>query len=155
MHQEPCQDSTCPKSLFLEFWRTIWFILYYIYIIHQAQTLSRLHLSSKSLPEVWENISVPNIPVNGVRYEGLSFEASVKLSSRLVSPPSPILESRRKCRFLMNLELVSDNREYSFEASVKVSSRFDFLSRLHLSSKSLPGVWQDIYFPDEPGNGVR
>ena len=29
------------------------------------------------------------------------------------------------------------------------------LSRLHLSSKSLPGVLEDMEVPDEPGGGVR
>ena len=28
------------------------------------------------------------------------------------------------------------------------------MSRLHLSSKSLPGVLEDVEVPDEPGDGV-
>ena len=29
------------------------------------------------------------------------------------------------------------------------------MSRLHMSSKSLPGVWEDMDIPDGPGDGVR
>ena len=56
----------------------------------------------------------------------------------------------------MNLEVVSYDRDHHSEASVKVSSRSNIrnLSRLHLSSKSLPGVLGDIEVPDEPGGGV-
>ena len=48
----------------------------------------------------------------------------------------------------MNLELVPDDRYYPSEASVKVTSGTP--SRLHLSSKSLPGVLEDIEVPDDP-----
>ena len=56
----------------------------------------------------------------------------------------------------MNLEVESYDRDYHLEASVKVSSRSNIrnLSRLHLSSKSLPGVLDDVEVPDEPGGGV-
>ena len=53
----------------------------------------------------------------------------------------------------MNLEVVSYDRDNTSEASVKVSSRSNIrtLSRLHLSSKSLPGVLEELEIPDEPG----
>ena len=35
-------------------------------------TMSRLHLSSKSLPGVLEDISIPDGPGDGVRWEGTS-----------------------------------------------------------------------------------
>ena len=80
-----------------------------------AETLSRLHLSSKSLPGVLEDMEV-----------------------------------------LMNLEVVSFDRDHNSEASVKVSSRSksETMSRVHLSSKSLPGVLEDVEIPDEPGGGA-
>ena len=31
----------------------------------------------------------------------------------------------------------------------------DPMSRLHLSSKSLPGVLEDVEVPDAPGDGLR
>ena len=56
----------------------------------------------------------------------------------------------------MNLEVVSDDMDHPSEASVKVSSdpTSETLSRLRLSSKSLPGVLEDMEVPDEPGGGV-
>ena len=56
----------------------------------------------------------------------------------------------------MKLEVVLDDREHPLEASVKFSSRFNIkiLSRLHLSSKSLPEVLEDMEVPDEPGGCV-
>ena len=52
----------------------------------------------------------------------------------------------------MNLEMVSDSREHSLEASVNFSSRLTIRnpSRLHLSSNSLPGVLVDMEVPDGP-----
>ena len=54
-HQKPCQDSTSPPSLFLESWR-MW---RFRKNLETAEILSRLHLSSKSLPGVLENVEVP------------------------------------------------------------------------------------------------
>ena len=53
----------------------------------------------------------------------------------------------------MNLEVLSCDRDHTSEASAKVSSRSNSrtLSRLHLSSKSLPGVLKEIEIPGEPG----
>ena len=47
----------------------------------------------------------------------------------------------------MTLELVSDDRDYTSEASVKVSSR----SNIRNPGKTPP----DIKVPDDPGDGVR
>ena len=68
----------------------------------------------------------------------------------------------------MNLEVVSYDRDHTSEASVKDSLRTnirnpvktppvlqaEILLRLHLFSKSLPGVLEDVEIPDEPGGGV-
>ena len=51
-------------------------------------------------------------------------------------PPSFFLESWRMWRFLKNFETA------------------ETLSRLCLSSKSFPGVLEDMEVPDEPGGGV-
>ena len=50
----------------------------------------------------------------------------------------------------MNMEVVSYDRDHHSEASVKVSSRSNIIK----SSKSLPGVLEDMEVPDEPGGGV-
>ena len=57
----------------------------------------------------------------------------------------------------MNLEEVSDDMEHPSKASVKVSSdpTSETLSRLRLSSKSLPGVLEDMEVPDAHGDGLR
>ena len=74
-----------------------------------SETLSRFHLSSKSLLESW-----------------------------------------RTWRFLINLEVVSDDRNHPSEASVKVLSRSNIrnLAKTSLSFKFLPGVMEDMEVPD-------
>ena len=53
--------------------------------------------------------------------------------------------------------MVSDGMEHQSGVFVTVSSMSDIrtMSRLHLSSKSLPGVMGNMEGPDEPGVGVR
>ena len=53
----------------------------------------------------------------------------------------------------MNQELVSDDMDYPSEVSVKVSSISNIRnsSRLHLSSQSLPGVFEDEEVPEKLG----
>ena len=71
-------------------------------------------------------------------------------------PPSHFLESWSKGMFLMELEMVSRNSRYPREVLLKVSSRSTSgsLSRLCLSSKSLPGVLEERDVLDGAGNGV-
>ena len=57
-------------------------------------------------------------------------------------------------RFLINLEVVTYDRDLPSETYLKDLTS-EALSRLHLSSKSLPGVLEDMEVPDEPGGGVR
>ena len=130
-----------------------------------------------------------------------------KAGQDFTCPPSFFLESLRTWKILMHLVMVSDGRDHSREASMKVSRSFDIrnpvktppvlqvsswrlrghggswrtwwwsqmkenileklpwkfhedwttetLSRLHLSSKSLPGVLEDMEDPDVPGDGLR
>ena len=73
-----------------------------------SQTLSILHLSSKSLPGVLEDVEVPDDPGGGVICQDSN------------CPSSLFLESWRTWRFLMNLEVVSYDRDHTSEASVKV-----------------------------------
>ena len=71
------------------------------------------------------------------------------------APPHSSLDTGREA---MNLKVVSDDRDHPSEASVKVSCRFKTSrtqSRLHLSSKSLPGVLEDVEVLDDPCCGVR
>ena len=57
----------------------------------------------------------------------------------------------------MSLEMVS----YDMYQPSKVAVKFhpnptsESLSRLYLSSKSIPGIFEDMKVPDEPGDGVR
>ena len=97
-----------------------------------SETLSKLHLSSKSLPGVLEDMEVPEEPGYGVIYEGASIgsfcESYIKIQLQepcqdSTCPLSLFPESWRTWRFLMNLEMVSDRREQTLEASVKFSSR--------------------------------
>ena len=59
--------------------------------------------------------------------------------------------------FLMEIEVGSEYSKYSREALQKVSSRSikGSLSRLYLSSKSLPGVLEDRDVLDGDRGGVR
>ena len=52
----------------------------------------------------------------------------------------------------MDLEMVSKGRDYPSEISSDPWS--ETVSRLNLSSKSLPGVLEDLEVPDGPGDGV-
>ena len=63
--------------------------------LETAKTLSRLHLSSKSLPGVLEVVEVSDDPGGGV------------ICQDFTCPPSLSLESWRLWRFLMILEVVS------------------------------------------------
>ena len=91
--------KTPPLSLFLEPWRMLgflmslqmvsyrgsilWKLLWNLYQDWTSGTQSRLHLSSKSLTWVLEDIEIPDEPVYGVRRREHPLEASVKFSSRL------------------------------------------------------------------------
>ena len=132
-HQEPCQDSTCPPSLFLESRMTwIWRWCQMGGNIHQKclwkfhqdltlGTMSRLHLSSKSLPGVYEDMDIPDETGDSVRWEGTSIRSicesfiEIRLQEACQDstyPPSPFLESRMKLTFLTDLEKVSNGREH-------------------------------------------
>ena len=160
-HQKPCQDSTYPPSLSLESWRMCHMIGIIIQKLlrkfHQdstSQTLSRLHLSSKSLPGVLEDMEVPDAPGDGLRWKRKSKrsfpESFMKIGHQKPSQdstchPSLFLEFWRTWRFLMYLVIVSDEREHPREASLKVSWRLDNRNPvktppvLHVSSWSLGG----------------
>ena len=91
-------------------------------------SLSRLSLSSKSLPGFMEDMEVlKNLEM--VSYDIYKPpEVAVKISSKSnirnpTCPPSPFLESLRTWRFLTNLEMVSDQWEHPYDLSVRVSSR--------------------------------
>ena len=97
--EEECKDSTCPSSL-LESRRT-WIL---------------------------------DGPGDGVKEEGTSIisacESFIKIWHQepcqdSTCPSSIFLESRRTWTFLMDLEMVSDEKEHPSEVSVKVSSRSD------------------------------
>ena len=110
--------------------------------------MSRLNLSSKSLPGVKEDMDILDEHGNGVRLEVTSirsfFESFIKIWHQercqdLTCQLSLFLESRRTSTFLMNLEMVSDWREHPSEASVKVSSRSILLWLIYSFSKVCGG----------------
>ena len=90
-------------------------LLWKLHHYPSSETLSRLHLSSKSLPGVLEDMEVPDKPGVGVRCYGLTFrsfcESFIKIQYQKpcqdsTCPPSLFLESWRTWWFLMNLEVV-------------------------------------------------
>ena len=87
-----------------------------------TETLSRLHLSSKSLPGVLEDVEVPDVPGDGLRWKRTSkrsFPESFmkigqqKLCQDSTCPPSLFLESRRTWRFLMVSNMIPEGQNKS------------------------------------------
>ena len=95
-----------------------------------SETLSRFHLSSKSLPGVMEDINLEVVSDD----RNHPSEASVKVSSKIqhqipcqvsTCPSSLFLESWRTWRFLTTILMLSDVRQYNKDAFLKISSRSD------------------------------
>ena len=132
-HQKPCQDSTYPQSLSLESWRT-WRFLMHLVMVSDGREHSR--------------------------------EAFLKVSRRLgirnpVKTP-PVLQvfpwslggfgdSWWTWRWCHMIGIIIQKLLWKFHQDPTSET----LSRLHLSSKSLPGVLEDMEIPDETGGGVR
>ena len=118
------------------------------------RTMSRLHLSSKPLPGVLENMDIPDGPVDGIRCDETSIrsvcESLIKIWHQKpcqdsAYPPSILLDSRRTWTFLKNLEMVSDGKEHPSEVFMTVLSMSDIRNHvktpfvLHVSNWSLRG----------------
>jgi len=115
-HQKPCQDSTCIKD-------------------------------SKSPPGVKEDMDIPDEPGDGVRWEEMSIRSVCETFIKIwhqetcqdsTCPPSLFLESRmtwiwRWCQMGGNIH---QKCLWKFHQDLTSGT----MSRLHLSSKSLPGV---------------
>ena len=91
---------------------------------------SILHLSSKYLPGVFEDMEVPDTPGDGFRWKRISQktfpESFMKIEPQETGqdstcPLNLFLKSWRTWRFLMHLVMVSDGRGNPREASLKVS----------------------------------
>ena len=92
--------------------------------IHQcltSGTMSELHMSSKSLPGVLEDMDIPYGPVYGIRWDGTSIRSVCKSLIKIWHQkpcqdstylPSLLLDSRRTWTFLKNREMVSDGGEH-------------------------------------------
>ena len=121
-----------------------------IFILIQHQKPIKTPLSSKFLPGVLEEMMfLMNLKVESI---GTQHQKPCQDST---CPPSLFLESWRTWKFLMNLEMLSYDRDHNSEASVKVSSRSKIRNPINT-----PPVLQ--VFPwslggcgaDEPGGGV-
>ena len=150
-----------------------------IFIKIQHQKPIKTPLSSKFLPGVLEKMEVPDEPGVipdepgvGVRWYGLSFrsfcESFINIKHQKpckdsTCPPSLFQESWRMWRFLKNLEKAETLSRLHLSSKslpgvlrmwrfLKNLETSETLSRLHLSSKS--GVLEDMEVPDEPGGGV-
>ena len=114
-HQEPCQYSTCPPSL----WRTLAFLI--------------------DNGDRWEGTFIISVCESFI----MIWHQEPCQDSTFC--PSLFLESRGTWIFLMDLDMVSDGTENSLEVSVKVSSRSEIRNHvktplvLQVSSQSLGG----------------
>ena len=95
---------------------------------------SGLHLSSKYLPGVLDDVDVLDGAGDGVKVIiksiGNFIESFIKIKHQEpcqddTYPPRHLLESWRTWRFLMKQEMVSGGGEQSLEDSLKVSSRWN------------------------------
>ena len=151
-HQKACQDSTCPPSLFLGSWR-MWRFLTHLVMVSDG----REHSREASLKVSWR-LDIRNLvktpPVLQVSPWSLGgYGGSWKTWKQQkpcqgsTCPPSLFLEAWRMWRFLMNLEVVSYDRDHTSEAFVKVSSRSNIRNPvktstvLQVTSWSLGGHW--------------
>ena len=123
-----------------------------------------------------DNIKVPDGPGDGVKWMLVSTWTLVKVSCHVLCQDSTyqsnlFLKSWRTLMFLLELEMVSNKWEYFYE-SFMIHSQVPFqdstypsilggqwdswtMSRICMSSKSLPGVLEDINVSDWPGVGVK
>ena len=128
-HQEPCQDSTYPSSLFLESRRT-WTILM------DLEMLSNW----RGNPPGASVSFIKTPPVFQVSYWSLEVSSWILHQHSCWTWRWGQMEwnIHQKCLWKFHQDLTSETR-----------------SRLHLSCKSFPGVKEDMDIPDEPGDGVR
>ena len=136
--------------------------------------MSGVHLSAKSLPGAMDNIKVPDGPGDGVKWMLVSTWTLVSchvLCQDSTYQSNLFLKSWRTLMFLLELEMVSNKWEY-FYKSFMIHSQVPFqdstypsslrgqwdswtMSRICISSKTLPGVLEDINVSDWPGAGVK
>ena len=130
-HEKPCQDSTCPPSLFLE---SLWTWRFLMHLVMVSDW--REHPREASLKVSW------------------------RLDNRNPVKTPPVLQvsswslgghggSWRTWWWSQIKENIQEKLPWKFH-DVWTS---ETLSRLPLSSKSLPGVLEDMEVPDEEGSG--
>ena len=131
-----------------------------------SETLSRLHLSSKSVPGVLEDMEVPDVICDGLRWKW-TLKRSFPERFRKIGQQKPCQDS--SCHPSLSWSLGGHGGSWhtlwwsSMEVNIQEKLPWKFhedwtketLSRLQLSSKSLPGVLEDMEDPDVPGDGLR
>ena len=97
---ETHQNSICPPSLFLESWRKWRFLMSLEVVSYDRDHSSEAYLKVSSRSNMHQ-----------------------KPCQDSTCPPSLFLESWRTWRFLINLEVVSDDKYHPSKADLKVSTR--------------------------------
>ena len=115
--QEPCQDSTCPLSLFLESWRTCRFLMNLEMVVR---------LKGASIGSFCDS------------YIKIQLQEPCQDST---CPLSLFLESWRTWRFLMHLVMVSDGRGHHRKDSLKVSWWLDIGNTVKTPPVLLVSSW--------------
>ena len=132
-HQEPCQDSICPPSLFLVSRRTWTFLMDLQMVSDGREHPSEVSVKVSSRSDIRNHVKTPL--VLQVSSWGLGGRGGSWCTWWWSQMDENILK-----------KLPWKFHEYWTSGS---------LSRLHLSSKSLPGVLEDVEVPDAPGDGLR
>ena len=130
-HEKSCQDSTCPPSLFLESWRTWRFLMHLVMVSDGWEHPKEVSLKVSWILDIRKPVKTP--PVLQV--------SSWSLGGRGGSWPT------------LWWSQMEANIQEKLPWKVHEVWTSETLSRLPLSSKSLPGVLEDMEVPDEEGSG--
>ena len=132
-HQKACQDSTCPPSLFLGSWRMWRFLMHLVMVSDGWEHPKEASLKVSWILDIRKPVKTP--PVLQVSSWGLG-GCGGSWRTWWWSQMEGNIQEKLPWKF---------HEDWTSET----------LSRLHLSSKFLPGVLEDMEVPDAPGDGLR